>query len=178
MDTKQAIDLFIRSRMAQNVTAKTISGYEWALDKKLLEMYPELPTDSEAINNLLVYSEYLSDASLVGLHQRLRTFFRWLERENLAKNPMETVGRPQEKPKLRRTLDLEQIKRLFEAANGPRGLCHNRHFIGHGYQSRRTRLDAPLQTDSAWRDSEREVGRTGSPDVQQCSGFDQRTGQG
>ena len=119
--TEEAIRLFIESRELNGVSAKTIESYDWAL-KKMLILYPQmLPTKPSDINDILKANSHLSRESLKDLWSRLRTFWRWMEEEEMAQNLMENIRAPRTPNNVMyRTLEKEEIVRLFNVTTSDR----------------------------------------------------------
>ena len=121
--TEEAIGLFIESRKFIGVTEKTIESYEWAL-KKMLTLYPqELPSARGDINDIFTANSHLSQESRKDLWSRLRTFWRWMEEENLAQNPMKNIATPRTGEKQPQALTDDAIDLLLDAAESDRDLA-------------------------------------------------------
>ena len=116
MKTKDAIDKFMASRRAQDVSPQTIKGYEWALSK-LQQIYPdELPTTEMEINELFGTYAHLADASRENLRIHLKVFYAWLERNHLAENLMRGIRRAGLRRRNPHTLNMYDVTRMLDAA--------------------------------------------------------------
>jgi len=116
LKTSKAIDLFIASRRALDVSPRTITGYEWALSK-IAEGHPDdLPTTEMEINEIFAANEHLSIASRNNLRIHLKVFWAWLERNHLAKNLTHGIRSIGGRKRYPYTLNMYDVARMFDAA--------------------------------------------------------------
>ena len=121
--TEEAIGLFIESRKFIGVTEKTIESYEWAL-KKMITLYPqELPSTRGDLNDIFTANSHLSRESRKDLWSRLRTFWKWMEEEEIARNLMKNIRAPRTSKKLPQTLSDAQVELLLGATESERDLA-------------------------------------------------------
>ena len=121
MQTKPAIEAFLRSREMKNASPHTIRTYRWGLSK-LSDCHDRLPTQ-ENLRELLLANSYLSDQSVRDLWIHWRAFYAWLAEEGLSADAMVGVAAPIVRRKLPRTLSEEEIRRLLDAADTERNFA-------------------------------------------------------
>jgi len=116
MDTVTAIDLFLDSCRARQLSANTIYGYSWALAKMQEEFPEELPIQPREFQQIFLRDHNLSPESLADLWCRLRTFWNWVDHNAIADNVMRDLPAPRKLPKLPRVLSADEIRQLLSAA--------------------------------------------------------------
>ena len=120
MKTAKAIEQFLWTRRARQLTENTIIGYEYSLSK-MEELYPEeLPDSPNDIYRIFLKNSNLAPDSVLGLWGKLRVFWRWVEEEGIADNIMARVPAPAHKQKLPRHFSVSDTRRLFRAATKQR----------------------------------------------------------
>jgi len=110
MDTKKAIESFIRSRQAKGLSGETIRWYCGILGK-FCQRHPELPATPDPLYDFLA-SITAGDERRHGYYRALRALYNFLEKNNFP-NPMRLVEPPRHTKKLPKPLWPEELSRLF-----------------------------------------------------------------
>ena len=116
--TQALVEEFLTESEYRQLARKAISAQLWALDK-LARAFPDLPHDPGDLLGFIA-SQELSPQSRHDQWSRLRTFWRWAEREGKARNTMSRVPAPQLRRRLPRALNRDEIGQLFEVASSRR----------------------------------------------------------
>jgi len=125
METKQAIQKFLISCQAKNLSHKTIKWYRWILTDFAKQM-PELPQTPEEIEGFLINC-HGGDETRHGYYRALKCFYNFLDRKNQKSayyysskrnghnNPMIFVSPPRRRHKLPRALTPDELNRLLSS---------------------------------------------------------------
>ncbi len=117
MKTLTAIQSFLYSRRSLNLRPTSIRWYQKNLDR-FVSFYPdELPTEPEPIEKFLV--EVVSDEKDETRHahyRTLRALYHFICKRHRLLNPMDFVGAPRRRKKVRPTLTSQEMMQLLADA--------------------------------------------------------------
>ena len=118
MQTLEALELFIQHGKYKNLSDQTLQRYRWALGR-LVEPSGEVPTDPATIEGMIGDPELAAESRLT-IWRVCRTFYGWLERQEVAPNVMALIPPPRVRSQLPRTLSDDEVMRLFEVCEDMR----------------------------------------------------------
>jgi len=119
MKTQNAINDFLHSRLAQDLSRETITWYRDKLNR-FARTYPKLPNKPRAIEAFLAGLHW-SPSTKENYFAALRAFYRFLRKRHHWTNPMEQVIPPRRKKrKVRATLEPDEEMRLLNSASNLR----------------------------------------------------------
>ena len=118
MKTAKAVNEFIDHCWYLGLQMKSISAYEWALDK-LLAAHETLPRQERPLMALITFQE-LSSSSKHDLWRALRRFYAFTSRMHAFPNVMEHIPPPRVRRKLPRTLEASEVDHLLSVDHGRR----------------------------------------------------------
>jgi integrase len=120
MQTREAARDFLTYCQAKGHRAKTLEGYQWALER-LEAVCQELPATRRELMPALAIPE-LADASRRSLVGRLKVFFNWAVEELLDASPMKKVKLPG-KRSLPRVFTEAEVADIYDACRNQRDLA-------------------------------------------------------
>jgi len=133
MKTLAAIQSFLYSRRSLNLRPTSIRWYQKNLDR-FVSFYPdELPTEPEPIEKFLV--EVVSDEKDETRHahyRTLRALYHFICKRHRLLNPMDFVGAPRRRKKVRPTLTSQEMMQLLADAQSLRDRAIFSLFIDSG----------------------------------------------
>lgn len=116
METQKAIDMFIANRRARGASKKTIEFYHFTF-KRFAQVSPLLPKTASILQTFIGAIPGTQETRH-SYFRSLRALYNYLERNDLIEtNPMRLVDAPILKRKVMRTLEIEEITRIFRALN-------------------------------------------------------------
>ena len=119
MKTQNAINDFLHSRLAQDLSQETITWYQAKLNR-FAKIYPKLPNKPRAIEAFLAGLN-CSPSTKENYFNALKTFYRFLRKRHHRTNPMEQVTPPRpRKRKVMATLEPDEEMRLLNSASNLR----------------------------------------------------------
>ena len=118
VNTQSAVQNFLHSRRARNLSLWTIEWYEAEL-RRFAFSCPELPAEPEPIEEFLAALKY-SNETKHGYYRALKAFFRFASQRYGIPNPMQQVAPPRRPKKLMPTLESHEMMLLLTLANNPR----------------------------------------------------------
>jgi site-specific recombinase XerD len=121
MRTEQALQEFISSRVAANLSPATIGWYRDRLFP-FARACPTLPRRPEPVEGFLA-SIKGSPETKYDVYRALKTFFKFMGSRRRLPNPMEQVQAPRRPRMLMPTLELNELTRLLRVAESPRDLA-------------------------------------------------------
>ena len=126
METRQAIRSFILDREARNISPRTVQFYEQKLGK-FCARYAQVPEAPDPIREFL-RDLTCGDETKHGYFRALKALYSFLELEygfpleaepkSPYANPIRKIKAPRVKPKVMRSLGLEEVHRLLSSAIG------------------------------------------------------------
>ena len=120
MKTAAAVEQFLMTRRARQLSDNTIDGYKNSLSK-MEALYPnELPNSPNQIYRIFLENSHLAPASILTLWRHFRVFWNWLESEDIAVNVMGRVSPPATSRKLPRHFSVSETHRLLGSAKKQR----------------------------------------------------------
>ena len=111
MNAVNALDVFLKSRMAKGLSPQTVRWYRGIL-QAYAAMFPELPDGPEAIDDFLIRCK-AGDERRHGYFRALRAFYRFLGRRYEVKNIINLVDPPKRLPKRPRPLTIDELDQLI-----------------------------------------------------------------
>lgn len=121
MKTITAVDAFLNSRRAENVSPATIGWYTQQLHRFEREC-PELPRNPQPIESYIARPARagLATCTIHNCFTGLRAFFRWTTIRYSVPNPMIYLRAPRVPKKLRPTLEPDEVGQMIQLADSPR----------------------------------------------------------
>ena len=113
MKTQAAINEFLHSRQAQNLSQVTITWYQDKL-QRFARIHSKLPKDQKPIEAFLTTAAS-SPSTNLNYFNALRAFFRFISERHNIRNPMAKMHAPRVKKKVRATLEPGEEMRLLES---------------------------------------------------------------
>ena len=118
MKTELALQEFIASRIAANLSKATISWYEDRLHP-FAESCPTLPRRPEPIECFLATVQG-SPETRWDVYRALKTFFKFMSSRHRLPNPMDAIKPPRRPKTLMATLEAREMMKLLHSAQSPR----------------------------------------------------------
>ena len=135
MKTLAAIDEFLLSRRARNLSPATMEWYQGIL-RRFAATYPELPTEPRPIQLYLTgFQGSHSEESIHDYFRALRAFFRFISDWWKIPNPMVKLRAPRVTEKVRPTLEPDDLARLIDSATKLRDKAIITLFVNSGIRS-------------------------------------------
>lgn len=114
METALAVNSFLNSRRAQNLSSETIEWYQGRL-RKFSQFAQELPVNPEPIEEFLT-SLNVSAETKHNYFRVLRAFYRFISQRNGIGNPMTQIAAPRCPKRVMPTLEPHQIMQVIDSA--------------------------------------------------------------
>jgi site-specific recombinase XerD len=118
MRTELALQEFLASRIAANLSPATISWYKDRL-LPFARSCPTLPRRPEPIETFLATVQG-SPETKFDVYRALKTFFKFLSSRHRIPNPMNAIQPPRRPKTLMATLEANELMRLLQSAQDPR----------------------------------------------------------
>jgi integrase/recombinase XerD len=118
MRTELALQEFLASRIAANLSPATISWYEDRL-LPFAKSCPTLPRRPEPIEAFLATVQG-SPETKFDVYRALKTFFKFISSRHRLPNPMDAIKPPRRPRTLMPTLEIGELMRLLHSAQDPR----------------------------------------------------------
>jgi len=118
MRTEQAVQEFLASRIAANLSPATISWYKDRL-LPFARSCPTLPRRPEPVECFLATVPG-SPETRFDVYRALKTFFRLMSSRHRIPNPMNAINPPRRPKTLMPTLEANELMRLLQSAQDPR----------------------------------------------------------
>lgn len=118
MHTNKAIDAFMNSRNAKNLSTYTLRWYKGILNK-FNNQFQKLPRDPVKIETFLCNCQ-AGDERRHGYYRTLRCFYRFLKRRYKIQNPMTLIEAPRCKKKEPHFLNPQELARLLNYQHEPK----------------------------------------------------------
>ena len=118
MRTELALQEFLASRIAANLSPATISWYKDRL-LPLARSCPTLPRRPEPIECFLATVQG-SPETRWDVYRALKTFFKFISSRRRLPNPMDAIKAPRRPKTLMATLEANELMRLLQSAQDPR----------------------------------------------------------
>jgi integrase/recombinase XerD len=107
----EAVEAFLKSRMAKGLSPRTINWYRVTL-RPFAAMFPVLPGDPVAVEDFLIQCR-AGDERRHGYYRALRAFYRFLARRLKVENIINLVDAPRRQPKRPHPLTLDELDQLL-----------------------------------------------------------------
>lgn len=160
MKTQAAIDDFLHSRKARNLSSVTIAWYRDKLGS-FARFHAKLPNKPKPVEEFLAGISGQPETKHA-YYRALRAFYRFVCKRHRFSNPMELIDPPSCPKKLMPTLEPEESLRLINSASDLRALSILTLFIDSGI---RTGELAGLRKQDIKRDTVTIRGKTGEREV-------------
>jgi site-specific recombinase XerD len=118
MRTELALQEFLASRIAANLSPATISWYKDRLIP-FAKSCPNLPRRPEPIEQFLATVQG-SPETKFDVYRALKTFFKFISSRRRIPNPMDAINPPRRPKTLMATLEAHELMRLLHSAQDPR----------------------------------------------------------
>jgi site-specific recombinase XerD len=118
MRTELALQEFLASRIAANLSPATISWYKDRL-LPFARSCPTLPRRPEPIETFLATVQG-SPETKFDVYRALKTFFKFISSRRRIPNPMDAIQPPRRPKTLMATLEANELMRLLQSAQDPR----------------------------------------------------------
>lgn len=118
METRRAIEIFLKSRRAKGLSPQTIRWYHGILNQ-FARRFKRLPKKPDKIESFLV-SCTAGDERRHGYYRALRCFYKFLHRRHNVRNPIDTMDAPKRKPKFPKSLMPDELDQLLSYPHPPK----------------------------------------------------------
>ena len=118
MRTKEAINLFLKSRQAKGLSLQTLRWYKGILDA-FVRQHDKLPRKPEAIEDF-ISSCTAGDERRHGYYRAIRTLYRFLQKRYGKSNPVDKFEPPKRTKKIPLALTPDQLDQLLRFPHQPK----------------------------------------------------------
>ena len=111
MNTNEAVEAFLKSRLAKGLKPETLKWYKTTL-RPFAGAYPELPVIPEDIDDFLI-NRQSGDERRHGYFRAIRALYRFLKRRRNIENIVTLMEAPRREKKLPRPITLDALDQLL-----------------------------------------------------------------